>query len=375
MAKRRGNAEGSIYRRKSDNKWVGSVSLADGKRKVIYGRTRDEVAKKVTNLLKTIADCLPIQTDERTTVGQFLESWLEQSAKHIVRESTFSSYQQLVKKHLIPGLGAHRLTKLEPSHVQEFLNTKLAGGLSPRTVAYLRGLLRAALQQALKWGLVGRNVAGLVDPPRQRKPEVNVLTPDEIQALLTSVASNRLHALYVVAAALGLRQSEILGLQWPDVDFGTRTLQVRRSLTRQTRKLDEPKTPTSRRTLPMPEMVVEALRQHRTRQLAERLRAGELWADNNLVFASETGVPLAGTGVSHQFSRRLDEAKLPHVKFHALRHGTATYLLSRGVPTKIVAEILGHSSVMVTLDIYSHVQPEMLRDAVDEIERALTATK
>lgn len=369
----RANHEGSIYQRK-DGRWVASVTLPDGRRKDRYARTRAEAAKQLTTLLKTVQEGLPV-VSERQTVAAFLERWLTDSARPSVRPATYQSYARLVRGHLIPGLGHHRLARLEPAHVQRFLNAKAETGLSPRTVAYLRAVLRRALGQALKWGEVSRNVAALTDPPKQRRPEITPWSAEQTARFLQAVAGDRLAALYTVAALLGLRQSEALGLRWCDVDFEAGSLAVRQTLSRVTRRADDPKTASARRTLPLLPAVAAALRQQRAAQLAERLQAGPLWRPGpglgDLVFTTATGAPLSGTGVYRQFARRVEVAGLPRIRFHDLRHGAATLLLSQGVPAKIVAEILGHSSIQVTLDIYSHVAPALLSDALGRVEQAV----
>ena len=199
-----------------DGRWVGSVTVGyeDGKqkRKYFYAKTRKAVQHKLTKALSDQQKGLPVAFNDRLTVGQFLDDWLENSAKLSLRPRTFQRYEQLVRVHLKPELGRIALTKLTPQDVQRYINLKLQEGLSARTVDFSRAVLRSALNQALRWGMVSRNVATLAQPPRNKRPEIEPLTPDEAQALLAAVSGDRLEALYAVAIAIGLRQGEILGL-------------------------------------------------------------------------------------------------------------------------------------------------------------------
>jgi integrase len=306
-------------------------------------------------------------------VGAFLKRWLEDCAKPKVRHRTYVSYEQLIRLHLIQGLGHLRLAKLGPDDVQHFLNRKRATGLSARSVQYLHAVLRHALGQALRWGLVGRNVASLVDPPRAQRPEVRPLSPEQARDLLKLLKSDRLEGLYSVALGVGLRQGEALGLHWSDVDLEAGTLTVRVTLQRIGKKIEfvEPKTARSRRTIALPAVAVAALRRHRSRQLKERLVAGTDWKEHGLVFASSIGTPLDSRNVTHRLQEMLDDAGLPRLRFHDLRHTAASLLLAQGVHPRVVMEILGHSQIKLTMDTYSHVIPALQREAADKMNAIL----
>jgi integrase len=267
----------------------------------------------------------------------------------------------------------HRLT---PQHVEAFLSGKLESGLSPRTVEYLRAVLRQALNRAIKWGYLTRNVAALADGPRVERPEIRPFTPDQARLFLASVRGDRVEALYSVALALGLRQGEALGLLWEDVDLEAGTLAVRHALQRVDGRLQlvEPKTFRSRRNLFMPRVVVEALNAHRKRQLLDRLVAGSRWTEAGLVFTSSIGTPLDGRNVTQRFQAQVERAGLPRQRFHDLRHGCASLLLAQGVSPRVVMETLGHSQIGLTLGTYSHVIPALQRDAADQMERVLTGS-
>ena len=366
---RRGNGEGSIIRR-SDGRWCGALSLEGGRRKFLYGRTRHEVATRMAAALTDHEQGLLV-TGKRQTLGQFLVRWLQDSVKPTVRPKTYTSYSQLLRIHILPALGAVPLAKLDPPHVQRFLNDKLAEGrLSARTIQYLHAVLRAALGQAMKWRLVSVNVATLVDPPRAVRREVRALSPAEARAVLEATRGDWLEALYTLALAVGLRQGEALGLHWKDVDLEAGILRVRVALQRvegRGLQIVEPKTARSRRTIVLPPQVVESLRAHKSRQA----KAGFGWHDDDLVFTTAIGTPLEGSSVTHRFQKLLRRADLPHLRFHDLRHACASLLLAQGVHPRVVMEILGHSQISLTMNTYSHVIPALQRDAAERMDAIL----
>ena len=370
---RRGNAEGTIFQRK-DGRWVAAVSGAEGRGRVYrYGKTRGEAAEKLTKALKAVQDGLPVP-GERQTVGQYLETWLDKSAKPSIRPMTYASYACLIHIHLIPELGHVPLAKLSPQQVQALLNRKLASGLAPRRVAMIRGVLRTALNQALRWGLVARNVATLVSPPRAAHFEVRPLDPAQARTFLATVRGDRLEALYTVALALGLRQGEALGLRWDDVDVEAGVLHIRHALQRIDSKLQlvEPKSARSRRTIVLPDVVRDALRAHRVRQAEQRLGVGAEWEETGFVFTTAFGKPLNDSNVTHMFQRHLARAGLPHQRFHDLRHACASLLLAQGVSPRVVMELLGHSQITLTLNTYSHVLPGLQKQAAAQMDPLLT---
>ncbi len=370
---KRGQNEGSIYKRK-DGRWEAALTIpgTGGKRQRFYGETQREVREKLTAARRALDQGdLPIR--ERQTVGQFLERWLTDVVKPGVRPRTHQSYAQLVRLHLKPALGHHQLTKLTPQHVQALLNAKLAAGLSPRTVQYLRAVLRRALGQALKWGLVARNVATLVDPPRSVRHENRPLTADEARRFLAAARGDRLEALYAVAVALGLRQGEILGLRWPDIDLDAQVLTVRFAIQRVdgTWQLVEPKTRRSQRAIAIPPLIIAQLRQHRARQLEERLLAGARWQDWDLVFPSTVGTPIDPRNLTKRYKALLQRAELPAIRFHDLRHSCASLLVAQGLHMRVVMETLGHSQIGLTMNTYAHIMPDLQRQAADLMEGLL----
>ena len=334
------------------------------------------MAEKLRRAQTALAQGLPL-AGERQTVGQYLARWLDESAWPTLRPRTFDSYRMICERHLIPALGRTRLVKLGPEAIQRYMNKKREAGLSARTVQYHHAVLRRALGQAERWGLVPRNAARLVSPRRVQRPEVRPLTPEQARNFLNAVRGDRLEALYVLAMATGMRQGELLGLSWEDVDLDAATLAVRATLQRHDGEYhrSEPKTQTSRRTLALPPAVTTALRPHHDRQDFERLRAGAGWTGNawDLVFATEAGGPLYGTAITRRFQQALQVAGLPRQRFHDLRHAAATFMLSQGVPLKVTQTVLGHSQIAVTANTYSHVMPELQRDAAERVGALLWA--
>jgi integrase len=311
------------------------------------------------------------------TVSEFLDQWLAEVVRPNVRPWTFAGYEVNVRLHLKPSLGHLHLDRLTPLHVQQLLNGKVASGLKPKTVRYVLGTLRTALTQAVRWGLLSRNAASLVDGPRVEQYEIQPFTPGEARTFLTAMRGDRLEALYSVALTMGLRQGEALGLRWPDVDLGLGYLRVSKQLQRIDGKAQfvEPKTTRSRRTLAMPASIVNALKEHHSRQQAEKVEAGEHWIENGLVFATPHGKPIDPTRVSKQFHGHLARAGLPQRRFHDLRHSCATLLLVQGVSPRVVMDVLGHSQIALTMNTYSHVIPELRRQAADRMDDLLNESE
>jgi integrase len=339
----------------------------------MYGGTREEVRRKLVIALG--AQEVGALADSRgQTVGEFLDQWLKEVAKPSVRALTYRGYEVNIRRHLKPTLGRIALERLEPIHVQSLLNRKLTEGLSPKSVRYLRGTLRTALNQAVRWGLVARNAAALVDGPRVAAYEIRPFDPAEARQFLSAVKGHRLEALYSVALAMGLRQGEALGLRWSDVDLELGYLRINKQLQRVDGRFElvEPKTTRSRRTLVMPPLVIASMLVHRERQLSERAAEPRVSNGLDLVFTRPDGSPLDGTVVTHEFHRVLDRAGLPQRRFHDLRHSCASLLLAQGVAARVVMEILGHSQIAITMNTYTHVIPELRQDAARRMESLLS---
>lgn len=375
---KRGNGEGSIYQRKSDGKWVGSITLDNGKRKVVYGKKRAEVAEKLKQLLhEQQQGTLPDSTSKQT-VEQFLNHWLESTQEQSVKPRTYERYEEIVRIHLVPIIGRHQVQKLTAQDVQSLYVKKQKEGLSPTTINTIHNVLHKALEMARKWGLVSRNVCELVTPPPRKEHEITPLTVEQVYKLIAVARNHRVEALIKLALATGMRRGELLGLKWEDIDLEQGLLQVRHTMTRVPRKFRQPgqkafvesspKTKRSRRSIIIIPMAIEALKRHYEYQQVSKAKAGDAWVESGLIFCTSLGTPCNPTRhVLEPFKALLKEAGLPDVRFHDLRHSAATLLLSLGIHPKIVQEILGHSNINITLNVYSHVLPTMQKDAMDKL--------
>lgn len=247
--------------------------------------------------------------------------------------------------------------------------SRLAAGLSPRTVADLRACLRRALNHAVRGNILARNPVVGTEPPRVTRPEIVPMTPEQAQAILDAVQGHRWAAIYMLALYTGMRCGELLGLRWQDVDAESRSLRVTQHLQRVLGHLSiaEPKMPQSRRTIPLADEVVLALREHRRRQLEDRLRAGDLGQDTGLVFTTQVGTPIDPRHLLRHWYGVRCAVGLPKARFHDLRHGAATLLLAQNVHPKLAQELLGHSRVSITLDLYSHTIPAQQREAIEKL--------
>jgi integrase len=375
MMGKRGNGEGSITRRK-DGLYMARYTVQTGagaKRKTLYGKTRGEVSEKLTRAMAARDEGL-IFEGENQTLSAYLDRWLNGSAKGSVKPSTFEGYERMIRNHIKPALGHKKLKVLAPNHVQYFYQQKLDAGLAPGTVRLMHGVLHRALEQAVKWGAVPRNVCKATTPPRPNPGEIRPLDAEQARRILEASRENRLEALYVIAVTAGLRIGELLGLKWTDIDLDAGTLRLRRtrSQARTGPTFTAPKNGKGR-SIRLTQRAVEALRAHKAAQNAERLKLGELWTDNDLVFCTTAGRPLDFRNLATaSFKPLLKKAGLPDIRFHDLRHTCATLLLSRGHHPKLVQELLGHASVAMTLDRYSHVLPGMGDQTAAAMEAALS---
>ena len=329
----RANGEGAIYKR-PDGRWTARLTVSGGKRKDFYGKTREEVGRKLALALKDQADGLPVGLPDRLTLGQFLPRWLEDVVRPAVRYSTYASYEGQARLHIVPKLGNVALTKLTVPTLQSFYRTALESGLSARTVQYQHRVLRMAMQTAMKWGYVARNVVSLAEPPRVPRPSIKHFDQMQAREFLRAVAADRLNALYVIALCCGLRRGEVLALSWRDVDFEHGTIAIRRTFTKVPGgwMLSETKTASSNRVVRLPELALEALRHRKLEQLADEHTAGDSWrrGDPALIFTTSLGHHFDGDNLRREFQRHLKRAGLPNMPFHALRHSAATLMLALG---------------------------------------------
>jgi len=379
MAGRGANGRSTIIKR-DDGRWHGFVSMGakgDGTRdrRHVSATTRAAVVEKV-KALEAKRDAGVVGPSGRAMlVGEWLEYWADNIAAVRVRARTLDSYRALIRMHLNPYIGKRRLDQLQPEHLEQTYRQLLAKGLSPATVLRVHRMLHRALKIAMQRERVARNVATLVEPPRQERPKTpEPLDVEECKRVLAAAEGLRNSARWTVALALGLRQSEALALQWKDIDFDRGTLSVRRGLHRVPGEglvFTEPKTDRSRRTVAVPAPLIDALRKQRVAQNEERLLAGTDWQDWDLVFAQPNGRPLDKHSDYETWIRLLNRAGVRHIRLHDGRHTAATLLLTAGVHPRVVMELLGHSQMRTTTDIYSHVMPALAQEAADRMAATL----
>lgn len=365
------NGEGSIFKR-NDGRWCGAlyVTEADGRRvrRRVYGKTRKEVEEKFVELRTKAEANVPI-TPAHLTLEPYLREWLSQIVVTRVRPNTLAAYQFHVDRYLAPDLGTRKLGRLTAREVRLYLDSLLRRGHGARTVRYVHATLRAALEDAMREELIEKNVAKLVRAPSVPPVERHPLSVEEVRLFLKGNQDDRHYALFLVIALLGLRRSEALGLTWEAVDLEAGVLTVRQGLHRVNGELRamETKTRRSRRTIPLPEVVASALKAHRERQLSEAQDLGAGWVDSGYVFTTSLGTPLDPDNCSKLVKKALARAAVRPIRMHDFRHGCVSVLLGMGVPPRTVMEIVGHSGLEMTMNVYAHVSLDDKKAALDQL--------
>ncbi len=361
MGRKRGNGEGSIYQRSSDGRWFGVLTIGyspQGKlvRKSVSAKTRAEVVRRFKVLQAQHDSGAPL-SDTQLTVIDLLAHWHRDVLRHQVAPNATRNYKGIADQHIVPTLGRLTVARLTVLDVDRLLSQKLDDGLSVSTVQRIRSVLAQALDQGIRWGSVTRNVARLSRAPKSIRPEGRTLTPEEARRFLVALAGRRNEVLFTLMLATGLRRGEALGLHWSDFDESRATLSVRRQLKRENGHLvtSDTKTLRSRRTLNLSSTVVEKLRQQRLDQVAAREKAGARWVSTAFIFTSSKGTPLDPTNVNKDFRLICDGAGLGRWHPHELRHSAASLMLAQGVKLQVVSEVLGHSSIRMTSDVYGHI--------------------
>jgi len=396
---RKPNGAGSFYRG-ADGRWHGRITVGirdDGRpdRRHVTGKTEKEVRKKARDIEKARDTGNLPKAGHRWTVAQWLTHWVENIAAPTVRPTTLAGYRFAVNIHLIPAIGAHRLDRLEPEHLEKVYAKMLESGRAPGTAHQAHRTVRTALNVAVRRGHLQKNPAALAKPPRVEDWEVDPLTLDEVGRVLDAAEQQRNSTRWAIALALGLRQSEALGLRWADVDLDAGRMVIRRNLQRpkwahgcdgtcgrragscrQRRNLHavvaETKSRAGRRVIGLPAPLVELLRIHRARQAEERETAGQLWQDGGWVFASPTGAPIHHRTDTKHWKDLLRAADVRDVRLHDARHTAATVLLLLGVPERTAMALMGWSNSAMAKR-YQHVTGTIRADVAEQVGGLLWA--
>ncbi len=363
-------ATGSVFRR-GPKKWQGQITLPSGKRKSVYGNTKQEAQRKLAEVRREIDAGLHGTRDADGTFGAFYATWFAGHKSELKPNSV--DIHALVQKLYITDIADIALNELRAIQIQHMYTALLERGLSTTTVRKVHNLVREVMRAAVRLGVIPRDPTEQVVPPKARRLEYVTLTRHEVTRLVEAAFEEPLGPLYAMAVTTGLRQGELLALEWEDLTLDGRKPNVKVAKTLYLRGdvalITAPKTRTSRRTVPLAMPIIALLRQRHTDQLQERDLAGEAWDTRwNLIFANAIGQPWPAKGIRRRFAQFLARNQLPLLRFHDLRHTFATLLIEDGVQARVVSELLGHSSVNMTLSLYAHVTPRMQDQATAAIE-------
>ncbi len=378
-------AEGTITKFETDDgvRWRVRVDMVDSEGRRLRPqrtyKTRREAQVGLTQWRAEIERGMGVVPSGKS-VGDYLQFWLDTSARYRVRASTLASYRDKVRLYIRPTLGNVPLQKLSPAQVQSLYGDLLAGyrgraAVSPRTVRYVHAILHRALKEAVGLGLVPRNVTDAVSPPKAMRPPIKSWDVPDVQRFLAVAAPDGYSPLWLIALHTGMRRGELLGLRWRDVDLAKGVLRVQQILStvKEGERFTPPKTASGRRTIALDGPSIAALKDHRIRQKERRLALGAVWQDYDLVFTSDIGTPLDHGNVYHRFVALVKTAGVPRISFHGLRHTHATLLMKHGVHPKVASERLGHADITLTLQTYSHVLPQMQQEAASIFAAAVAA--
>lgn len=358
---RRSKGEGTIYFSTTQDLWVAQITLPNGKRRTKYSKQQKVVREWLLKQREAIRDNVWVG-DDTLTVSKFFDRYLSDVAAHRIRPKTYERYEGIVRLHIKPTIGKIKLARLRADHLQNLYSQKVNEGLSKRSVQQMHAIIHKALKQAMKWGLVARNVSDLVEAPKPEKRVPKTLSSEKVNELFRILKGDRLYPLYVVAIATGMREGELLGLMWEDVDLEKGIIHVRRTAQTLAGKgvvITETKTNQSRRSIPLPQFAIEALK--------------EQPKECELVFPTSNCTPISARNLLRHWYLVREKIDEPNMRFHDLRHTSATLLLKAGIHPKVVQERLGHSRISMTLDTYSHVIPSMQEEAADKLDKLFNA--
>lgn len=362
MTQRRMNQEGSFNKRK-DGRWEGKIQL-DGHRYCVYGKTRAEASNKLEELKKRFDEGIQIRPDNYS-LQEWMQNWLNNCAKLKLASNTWLNYEMNIRVHILPELGHIKIQKLTPTHVQEFIRKKLDSGLSQRSVQIMRNILHSALQQAIAELILSKNVVDNVTVVVKIKKEMRIMNAEQLKALLSEAQGHKFYPLLLLLATSALRRSEAIGLQWNDINWHDNSAKIQRGIVKVGTygyAISETKTATSRRLIPLHPLVIEELKIHRKHQIEEM-------GNVEFIFSRPDGQPIFPETV-YDFIKRIGrKLDMGWITVHCIRHSVATLLLKEN--PKVASEFLGHSSINVTMDIYSHVSPGMKQQALNSVSNQL----
>lgn len=378
---KRGNGEGSVCRR-HDGRWQGSITIGRDDRgrlirKYFYGKTRKETSEKLNRAIEELRDNRFINKSDNPTVEQWCHEWLWSYKRNSVKQKTFDQYETILRTHIIPDIGDIRLADLKTMHIQRIINKMHDSGLSHRTIEVMKIVMHAALKQAQRNKLVSENVCENVVLPRKQPKHIRVLNEDEQTKLIAALKDNYIGRGLLFALYTGMRRGEVLALKWSDYDKNEKTISITKALSRVRTynkngnktmlTVTTPKTDTSIRTVPLIDKAVELLAEHRRKQERYMELVGDYYTDNDLIFSSSRGDYLDPGNFNRKLNKTVKKIGIAQISPHALRHSFATRGLEAEVSLKAMQELLGHSSITVTGDIYTHILKEQKRKEISKL--------
>lgn len=378
---KRGNGEGSVCRR-PDGRWQGSITIGRDDRgrlirKYFYGKTRKETSEKLNRAIEELRDNRFINKSDNPTVEQWCHEWLWSYKRNSVKQKTFDQYETILRTHIIPDIGDIRLADLKTMHIQRIINKMYDSGLSHRTIEVMKIVMHAALKQAQRNKLVGENVCENVVLPRKQPKRIRVLNEDEQTKLIAALKDNYIGRGLLFALYTGMRRGEVLALKWSDYDKNEKTISITKALSRVRTynkngnktmlTVTTPKTDTSIRTVPLIDKAVELLAEHKRKQERYMELVGDYYTDNDLIFSSSRGDYLDPGNFNRKLNKTVKKIGIAQISPHALRHSFATRGLEAEVSLKAMQELLGHSSITVTGDIYTHILKEQKRKEISKL--------
>lgn len=368
---------GSIFKRGktySISYYIGKDEHGKWRQKWESGFTSKREAERILRERVTMLETTYNGNLSCGTVASFFTYWLENYCEPNLAPNTIQGYQININKHIIPYIGNIPMLKLAPRHIQDLYTTLLKEGLSPTSVRYVHNNIHKALAYGVKMQFIPKNPSDMLEPPKPDDYEATVLNPDQILVLLQNCAGQEIYWPVLLAVTLGLRRGEALALRWEDVDLENQMIFIRHSALCRSMKnfeISKTKSKTSVRTLLLPNYVAQCLSLRYQLLTVRRETLGEGYNPYNVVCFRETGDPYTANALQHHFRSVIEKAKLPPIRFHDLRHSNATLLLRNGIPAKIVSTMLGHSSIQLTMDTYSHVVPDMQEGATKAVNLLL----